>query len=76
MDSDEDDEEPKNEPGTSSRLSALWYQCYLYIKDQQPVCKEQLPVQTLGMKAVSMATSVVHDVRSLEAQCPTQIFMS
>ena len=75
MDSDEDDEEPKNEPGTSS-ASQRFNQCYLYIKDQQPVRRDQLPVQTLGMKAVSMATSVVHDVRTLEGQCPTQIFMS
>ena len=75
MDSDEDDEEPKNEPGTSS-TSQPCNQCYLCIKDQQPVRKEQLPVQTLVMKAVSMATIIVHDVRTLEGQCPTQIFMS
>ena len=75
MDSDEDDEEATNEPGTSS-TSQRFNQCYLYIKDRQPVRKEQLPVQTLVMKAVSMAKSMVHDVRTLEGQCPSQIFMS
>ena len=48
MDSDEDDEEPQNEPGASSELSDLLHQYYLFIKDQQPVRKDQLQVLNSG----------------------------
>ena len=51
----------------------LLYQYYFFIKDQQPVRKDQLPVQTLKMKTVSTATSFVHKVRTLEGECSTQI---
>ena len=37
----------------------LLYQYYLFIKDQQPVRKDQLPVQFLVMKTVSTAMSTV-----------------
>ena len=41
MDSDEDDEDPQNEPGTSSNSQpTLPVQYYLFIKDQQPVRKD------------------------------------
>ena len=38
----------------------LLYQYYLFIKDQQPVRRDQLPVQFLVMKTVSTATSIGH----------------
>ena len=52
MDSDEDDEEPQNVPGTSRTLGLL-YQYYLFIKDQQPVRNDQLKVQYTMMKTGS-----------------------
>ena len=51
----------------------LLFQYYLFIKDQQPVRKDQLPVQFLMMKTVSTATSTVHKVRTLEEQRSIQI---
>ena len=71
MNSEEVDEEPRNEPETLNPL----YLYYLFIKDQQSVRKDQLPVPTLRMKTVSTATSIVHEVRTPEGQCPTQISM-
>ena len=58
MDSDEDDKEPHHEPGTSSNPL---YQCYLFIKDQQPVRKDQLPVPTLRIKTVKDSGKTVLD---------------
>ena len=56
------------------------YQYYLFIKDQQqvhknqqPVRKDQLPLTTLRMKPVSTAMNIVHEVRTPEGQCSTQI---
>ena len=56
------------------------YQYHLFIKDQQqvhkiqqPVRKDQLPLTTLRMKTVSTAMNVVHEVRTPEGQCSTQI---
>ena len=69
MDSD-DDEEPKNEPLLP--LNTFFQYC-LFIKDQQPVRRDQLPVQTLVMKTVSTATNTLHEVRTLKGQCSTQI---
>ena len=63
----------KNEPGISSNSHTIFYGYYLFIKDQQPSHKDQLPVQFLVMKTVSTATSVVHRVRILEEQCSIQI---
>ena len=56
------------------------YQYYLFIKDQQQVHKnqqtarkDQLPLTTLWMKTVSTAMNTVHEVRTPEGQCSTQI---
>ena len=70
MDSDEDDEGPQNEPGTSSTLNLL-NRCFFIIKDQQQVLKDQQPdrkdqlqVLILVMKTVSTAMSAVHSALS------------
>ena len=65
LDSDEDNEENQNEPGTSSTLNLL-HQYFLIRMDQ-------LPVQFLVTKTGSTATSTVHKVRTLEEQCSIQI---
>ena len=52
---------------------SLLYQCYIFIKDQQPVRKDQLRVQYIMMKILSTATSTVHRVRTLEEQYSIQI---
>ena len=54
----------------------LLYQCHLWIKDQQPAHKDQLPAPILMTKTVSIAMSAVHEVRTLEGQCSTQIPVS
>ena len=80
MDSDEDDEEPQNEPGTSSNSQTAVPVLPLFIKDQKPVHKDQQPVRKdqlqvliLVMKTVRKAMSTVHRVRTLEEQYPIQI---
>ena len=62
MDSDEDEEEPQNEPGTSSTLNLLIHY-FLVIKDQQQVLKDQLSVTPLRMKTVSLVMKTVHRVK-------------
>ena len=74
MNSEEEYEEHQNEPGTSSS-SQPTYLCYLFIKDQQPVRKDQLPVPTLRMKRVSTVTSTVHEVSTPQGQYSFQISM-
>ena len=68
MDSDEDDEELQNEPGTFFYLSTF---CTSAILDQQPVHRVQLPAPILMTKTVTKAK-----VRTLEGQCFTQISIS
>ena len=84
MDSDEDDEEPQIEPGTSSNLS-LQYQ-YLSSQDQHPVHyfdqftkNKHRPVPVLRMNPLTAITSTekenlaqqyrVHGVMTQEGQC-------
>ena len=62
------------------QILKLLYQCYLFIKDQQPVRKDQQPVRKdqlqvliLVMKTVSIAISTVHRVKTLEEQYCIQI---
>ena len=74
MHSEEEDEEPQNQPGILQTLNPLFL-CYLFIKDQQPVRKDQLPVPTLRIKTVITATSQVHKVRNPEGQYSIQISM-
>ena len=62
-----DEEEPQNEPGTSSTSQPL-----VPIKDQQPVHRDQLTGTHLKTKTVSLAMSTVHEVRTLERQCFTR----
>ena len=71
LDSDEDDEEPQNDPGTSSNSRPVVH-C-LFLKDQLQVHKKQLPVTALRMKTVSTATNIVHEVRTPKGHCSTQI---
>ena len=65
MDSDEDDVEPQNKPGTSS--------------NSQPTvavlpCSQGLVASViLVTKTVSITTSIVHKVRTLKEQCSIQI---
>ena len=74
MDSDEDDDEPQNEPGSSSNSQPIVPALTLHQvhKSQQPVRKDQLPLTTLRMKTVSIAMSIEHEVRTLERHCSTQ----
>ena len=72
MDSDEDDEEPKNEPEFLQTLRQL-YQYDICIKDQQPVRKNQLQVLILAMKTVNTVMSTVHRVKTLEEQYSVEI---
>ena len=65
LDSDEDDEEPQNELGTSSNSQPI---APVFL-----ICMDQLPVQFLVTKTVSIATRKVHKVRTLEEQCSIQI---
>ena len=58
MGSDEDDEEPQTSLEPLETLS-LRYQYYLFIKDHQPVRKDQLPMQFLVTKTVSIAMNSV-----------------
>ena len=76
MDSDEHDEEPQNEPGTSSNSQPFLYQYDIIIKDQeqvrkdqQPVRKDQLQVLLLVMKTVSIVMNFVHKVRTPKGHC-------
>ena len=70
MDSDEDDEEPQNEPGSSSNSQLIVPVLPLHqgpaasYKSQQPVRKDQLPLTTLRMKTVSTVINIVHEVRT------------
>ena len=72
MDSDEDDEELQMSLELLQTLNPL-YQYFLFFKDQQQVLKDQLPVTTLRMKTVSTATNKVHEVRTPNEHCSTQI---
>ena len=72
MDSDEDDEEPQMSLELLQTLNTL-YQYYLFLKEQQQVLKDQLPVTTLRMKTVSTVTNIVHEVRTPKGHCSSQI---
>ena len=58
------------------QILKLLYQYYLFIKDQQPIGKDQLQVLILVMKTVSTSMRTVHRVKTLEEQYPIQIFVS
>ena len=62
MDSDEDDEDPHIELGTSS-TSQPTDPALLNIKDQQQALKDQLSLTTLRMKIVRIVMNTVHRVR-------------
>ena len=68
MDSDEDNEEPQNEPGTSSTSQPFVPVLPLH-QGQQAVHRDQLPAPILMTKTVSIAMSIVHEVRTLEGHC-------
>ena len=76
LDSDEDDEEPQKWTRNLFLPPNLLYQCYLWIKGQQPVHRDQLPAPILMTQTVSIATSTVHEVRTPERQCSKQISLS
>ena len=65
VDSDEDDEEPQNEPGTSSTSQPFVPALPL---NQRPAASSQAPI--LMTKTVSIAISTVHEVRTLEGHYP------
>ena len=78
MHSDEDDEEPQNEFGTSSNSQTTV--AVLPLKDQQPVHNDQQPVRKdqlqvliLVMKTVRKAMSTVHRDKTLDEQYCVQI---
>ena len=68
MDSDEDNEEPQNEAGTSSTSQPFVPVLPLH-QGQQAVHRDQLPAPNLVTKTVRKEMSRVHEVRTLEGQC-------
>ena len=74
MDSDEHDEEPQNEPGTTT-VTVLPLQQGPAAISQGPAASSQGHVQVLilVMKTVRIAMGTVHRVRTLEEQYPIQI---
>ena len=57
INSDEDAEEPQNEPGKPLEPLNLLYQYFLIIKDKQKTLKQQLSLTTLQLKTVNLASA-------------------
>ena len=54
-------------------IPGIVYDLFQHVVRTCPFC---MPVQFLAMKTVSIATSIMHEVRTREGQCSLQIFKS